>query len=117
MKDLSLKDRTGLPNERIFNKVQDFCWDPVLSKYITFPRVLDYVECFVGPNIRACHSMLINKPPDTGTRTSRHPLHQDLHYFPFRQGKLEGGRSFILEFMFVIYFVILKQRYPQTVDF
>ena len=28
--------------------------------------------------------MLINKPPDSGTRTSRHPLHQDLHYFPFR---------------------------------
>ena len=81
MKDLSLKDRTGLPNERIFNKIQDFCWDPVLSKYIMFPRVLDYVECFVGPNIRACHSMLINKPPDAGTKTSRHPLHQDLHYF------------------------------------
>ena len=28
--------------------------------------------------------MLINKPPDSGSRTSRHPLHQDLHYFPFR---------------------------------
>ena len=84
MKDVSLKDRTGLPNERIFNKIQDFCWDPILSKYILYPRVLDYVECFVGPNIRACHSMLINKPPDSGTRSSRHPLHQDLHYFPFR---------------------------------
>ena len=96
MKDLSLKDRTGLPNERIYNKVQDFCWDPVLSKYITYPRVLDYVECFVGPNIRACHSMLINKPPDAGTRTSRHPLHQDLHYFPFRQGELGGGRYWLM---------------------
>ena len=30
------------------------------------------------------HTMLINKPPDPGTLTSRHPLHQDLHYFPFR---------------------------------
>ena len=39
MKDLSLKDRTGLPNERIFNKIQDFCWDPVLSKYIMYPKV------------------------------------------------------------------------------
>lgn len=27
---------------------------------------------------------LINKPPDPGTQTSRHPLHQDLYYFPFR---------------------------------
>lgn len=47
-------------------------------------QVLDYVECFTGPNIMAMHTMLINKPPDPGTRTSRHPMHQDLHYFPFR---------------------------------
>jgi phytanoyl-CoA hydroxylase len=32
----------------------------------------------------AMHTMLINKPPDPGTLTSRHPLHQDLYYFPFR---------------------------------
>lgn len=32
----------------------------------------------------AVHTMLINKPPDPGLKTSRHPLHQDLHYFPFR---------------------------------
>jgi len=84
MKDLSLKDKRGLPNERIYNKIQDFVWDEVLAKYICSPDVLDYVQCFTGPDIRAVHSMLINKPPDAGTRTSRHPLHQDLHYFPFR---------------------------------
>jgi phytanoyl-CoA hydroxylase len=27
--------------------------------------------------------MLINKPPNVGL-SGRHPLHQDLHYFPFR---------------------------------
>ncbi|XP_059243338.1 phytanoyl-CoA dioxygenase, peroxisomal-like, partial [Mustela nigripes] len=32
----------------------------------------------------ALHTMLINKPPDTGKKTSRHPLHQDLQYFPIR---------------------------------
>jgi phytanoyl-CoA hydroxylase len=37
-------------------------------------QMLDYVECFTGPNIKAVHSMLINKPPDSGT--SKHPLHQ-----------------------------------------
>ena len=41
MKDLSLKDRAGLSSERIFNKIQDFCWDPVLAKYIMYPRVRD----------------------------------------------------------------------------
>ncbi len=84
MKDLSLKDRRGLPQERIFNKIQDFVWDDVLSQFIMLPEVLDYVQCFTGPDIRAVHTMLINKPPDAGTETSRHPLHQDLHYFPFR---------------------------------
>ena len=27
MKDLSLKDRKGLPNDRVYNKIQDFVWD------------------------------------------------------------------------------------------
>jgi len=84
MKDLSLKDRKGLPNERIYNKIQDFVWDEILGKYICADELLDYVECFTGPDVRAVHSMLINKPPDSGNKTSRHPLHQDLHYFPFR---------------------------------
>ena len=76
MKDLSLKEVQGLPNERVYNKIQDFVWDEVLSQYIQLPEVLDYVQCFTGPNIRAVHTMLINKPPDSGSRTSRHPMHQ-----------------------------------------
>lgn len=83
MKDISLS-KTNVSGERLYNKAQDFVYDEVLFQYCLHPRVLDYVECFVGPNIRAMHTMLINKPPDAGTLTSRHPLHQDLHYFPFR---------------------------------
>lgn len=44
--------------------------------YLLFFQLLDYVQCFTGHNIMAMHSMLINKPPDTGSMTSRHPLHQ-----------------------------------------
>lgn len=84
MKDVSLKGVQGVSQERVVNKIQDFVWDEVLSEHCRLPQVLDYVECFTGPNIVAMHTMLINKPPDPGTRTSRHPLHQDLHYFPFR---------------------------------
>lgn len=29
-------------------------------------QILKYVECFIGPNIMAMHTMLINKPPDAG---------------------------------------------------
>lgn len=83
MRDITLA-KTGATGERLFNKAQDFVYDEVLFQYCLHPVVLDYVECFVGPNIRAMHTMLINKPPDPGTQSSRHPLHQDLHYFPFR---------------------------------
>ncbi|ETE57727.1 Phytanoyl-CoA dioxygenase, peroxisomal, partial [Ophiophagus hannah] len=29
--------------------------------------IVKYVECFTGPDIMAMHTMLINKPPDTGS--------------------------------------------------
>ena len=66
----------GISNERRVNKIQDFVWDEELSKFVTFPQVLDVVQCFTGPDIRAMHTMLINKPPDSGKKTSRHPMHQ-----------------------------------------
>jgi len=83
MKDVSLKD-TNAKGEYLYYKVQDIVWDEIFSKFLTLPKLLDYIECFVGPNVSAMHTMLINKPPDSGKMTSIHPLHQDLHYFPFR---------------------------------
>ena len=67
--------------EQAVAKLQDFEHDPVLGGYIERPELLDWVEAFVGPDIASIHSMLINKPPGLD---SRHPLHQDLVYFPFR---------------------------------
>ncbi|XP_072165931.1 phytanoyl-CoA dioxygenase, peroxisomal-like [Diadema setosum] len=81
MKDIALRTSSG---ERAVNKIQDFRENETLFSYCTLPEILRYAECFVGPNIMAMHTMLINKPPDPGTKTSRHPMHQDLHYFPFR---------------------------------
>jgi len=62
-------------------KIQDFENDPVLFEYACHPRLLDEVERFVGTDIATIHTMLINKPPGVD---GRHPLHQDLLYFPFR---------------------------------
>lgn len=76
MRDVS--DRTSV------NKIQDITQDEVLRQYIEYNPMLDLVEAFTGPNIIAVHSMLIAKPPDSGTDSSRHPPHQDLYYFPFR---------------------------------
>lgn len=50
--------------------------DPVLVEYCKLPEIVRYVECFTGPDIMAMHTMLINKPPDTGSKSSRHPMHQ-----------------------------------------
>lgn len=84
MKDISLNKKNGLPGEKVINKIQDYFYDDVLFSYCKNQQILDYVESFTGGDIMAMHTMLINKPPDAGTKSSRHPLHQDLHYFSFR---------------------------------
>ncbi|KAG8142567.1 putative Phytanoyl-CoA dioxygenase peroxisomal protein, partial [Naja naja] len=82
MKDITIAKSTA--DENTVTKLQDFMFSEELFRYCTLPQIVKYVECFTGPDIMAMHTMLINKPPDTGKKTSRHPLHQDLHYFPFR---------------------------------
>ncbi len=63
-------------------KIQDFHHDPVLFEgYARNPKLLAWVEAFVGHDMKSIHNMLINKPPGVD---GRHPLHQDLLYFPFR---------------------------------
>ncbi len=83
MKDVMVAKGVVKPesaNERIA-KVQDFERDPVLKEYIDFDPVLDCVEALIGQELISIHTMLINKPPNVD---GRHPLHQDLLYFPFR---------------------------------
>lgn len=103
MKDVAIVKSEFVEGEKAITKIQDFCYDDELFEYCCLPEVLDYVKAFTGPNVMAMHTMLINKPPgnyhqtikrilnircvvfiDPGSLTSRHPLHQDLYYFPFR---------------------------------
>lgn len=83
MKDQSLKNK-NVRGEYLINKIQDFAYDKGFWKYISDNNVVDVVEAIIGPNITAAHSMLINKPPYSDEGASLHPMHQDLHYFPFR---------------------------------
>ncbi len=62
-------------------KIQDYENDAVLDSYTTHENILDCVERIVGHDVQTIHTMLINKPPNVD---GRHPLHQDLLYFPFR---------------------------------
>ncbi|XP_037552060.1 phytanoyl-CoA dioxygenase, peroxisomal [Nematolebias whitei] len=84
MRDVAIAKSEFVPDQRAVSKLQDFQESPELFRYCSLPQILRYVESFTGPNIMAMHTMLINKPPDAGKKTSRHPMHQDLHYFPFR---------------------------------
>ncbi|XP_019399237.1 PREDICTED: phytanoyl-CoA dioxygenase, peroxisomal isoform X1 [Crocodylus porosus] len=88
MRDVTIAKSEFIPDEKAITKIQDFQEDEELFRYCTLPQILKYVECFTGPNIMAMHTMLINKPPDPGKMSSRHPMHQDLHYFPFRPADL-----------------------------
>ncbi|CAM5083557.1 unnamed protein product [Natator depressus] len=88
MRDVAIAKSEFVPDQKAVTKVQDFQEDEELFRYCTMPQILKYVECFTGPNIMAMHTMLINKPPDSGKKSSRHPMHQDLHYFPFRPADL-----------------------------
>uniref|UniRef100_A0A8B9QPP9 Phytanoyl-CoA dioxygenase, peroxisomal n=1 Tax=Anas platyrhynchos TaxID=8839 RepID=A0A8B9QPP9_ANAPL len=81
MKNTALKSEYG-QSENVVNKVQDFQEDEELFRYCTLPEILKYVECFTGPNIMAMHTMLITNFQTL--QTFLHPMHQDLHYFPFR---------------------------------
>jgi phytanoyl-CoA hydroxylase len=75
-------------------KLQDFELDPVLFGYSKDPRVLDCVEALIGADIQTLHTMLINKPPNVD---GRHPLHQDIIYFPYRPGDKIVGTWTALE--------------------
>jgi len=83
MRDVALKgvDKTKGKN---ITKMQGFHDDPILRKYTRNKAMLKCVEAITGPSMNSVHTMLINKPPDNGTNSSRHPPHQDLWYFPFR---------------------------------
>ncbi|XP_046584926.1 phytanoyl-CoA dioxygenase, peroxisomal-like isoform X2 [Haliotis rubra] len=64
MRDVSISKSEFVPGEQAVTKIQDFMNDEVLFDYCCLPQVVDYVECFTGPNVMAMHTMLINKPPD-----------------------------------------------------
>ena len=83
MRDVTVAKKKEM-GERAITKLQRWQDDEVLFSYCTLPAVLNVVKGLIGNNVRSMHTMFINKPPDTGIGSSRHPPHQDLWYFPFR---------------------------------
>jgi phytanoyl-CoA hydroxylase len=83
MRDIAIEKKKEW-GENAITKLQDWHDDERLFEYCKHPAVMKYVNAIIGPNTRSIHTMLINKPPDVGLGSSRHPPHQDLWYFPFR---------------------------------
>jgi phytanoyl-CoA hydroxylase len=83
MRDIAIAKRKEL-GEKSITKLQDWQDDEVLFSYCKHAEVTKYVEAIIGPSFKSIHTMLINKPPDVGMGSSRHPAHQDLWYFPIR---------------------------------
>ena len=97
MRDVMVAKGVVTPGSRgeAIAKIQDFHNDRVLfDGYCRHPKLLEWVEAFVGPDVKTIHNMLINKPPNVD---GRHPLHQDLLYFPFRPADAIVGTWTALE--------------------
>jgi len=84
MQDVAIAKSEFVNGQRAVTKLQEFQNDEVLFQYCQHKKMLEYVCTVIGENVAAMHTTLINKPSDPGTKSSRHPLHQDLAYFPFR---------------------------------
>ena len=83
LKDLKIKDRK---HEGVVTKLQNWAYDRILWQFAKNNNIVPYIESIIGKDIRAHHFMVINKPSDPGQLSSRHPLHQDLFYWPITNG-------------------------------
>lgn len=60
MRDVTVAKQKGM-GEKSITKLQDFMDDEVLFQYCAEPEVLRVVESIVGADVKAMHTMLINK--------------------------------------------------------
>jgi phytanoyl-CoA hydroxylase len=90
MRDVMVAKGAVVPKSNLeaIAKLQDYENDPVLDAYNQHEALIDCVESLLGPDLQSIHCMLINKPPGVD---GRHPLHQDLVYFPFRPAEAVLG--------------------------
>jgi phytanoyl-CoA hydroxylase len=85
VRDINVVDGTqqDVKDEYAIIKLNHYEDDEVFMSFASHPANLHIVEAFTGPRIRSINTMYICKPPGL-TESTRHPLHQDLLYFPDR---------------------------------
>jgi len=70
-------------DEKHIHKIQDWMFDEELFTYARHEKQAEVLKSICGPDVKCIQTMLLNKPNGVGP-TTRHPLHQDLLYFPVR---------------------------------
>ncbi|XP_047377262.1 phytanoyl-CoA dioxygenase, peroxisomal-like [Sciurus carolinensis] len=91
MRDVTIAKSEYIPSEKTISKVQDFQEDEELFRFCTLPEVRDRsLFSSSQPACRSAQDLMLKQANSSGNckKTSRHPLHQDLHYFPFRPSNL-----------------------------
>jgi len=86
MRDVALAQKMkGIArSDQDVSKLQDLQDDPVFfESFMNHSGMIQVVGELIGSNVRTIHSMCIQKVTDPGKQTTRHPMHQDLAYFPF----------------------------------
>ena len=86
VRDVNVADGTVTvaSRERGVIKLNHFENDRVMMEHFARDAaLLDVVEAFTGPDVMTINTMVVVKPPGLAEST-RHPLHQDLLYFPNR---------------------------------
>ncbi|CAK8694618.1 unnamed protein product [Clavelina lepadiformis] len=68
IRDIANAKKQLKPDERSVTRIQDFHVDPIMFEYCRDKKILQFVEAFIGQDITAMHSVLINKPPDPANR-------------------------------------------------
>eukprot|EP00945_MAST-04E_sp_MAST-4E-sp1_P004205 g4205.t1 len=81
-----LDDKSHLPKEFSVIKMNGFCGiegeDEVFTSYMRHRNLLPYIQQFIDSNVASTAShMYVCKPPGL-SKSTVHPMHQDLLYFP-----------------------------------
>jgi phytanoyl-CoA hydroxylase len=83
------------PEKGIWKLLQPDWYDPIFEPYPRDAKLLDVIECLIGPDIKAFLTMMIYKPP--GLESAVHPYHQDSAYFNFGPHDLIVGSWIALD--------------------
>ena len=109
VRDINIADKTidtsHLAPEFSYIKLNTFAGpagrDEIFHSYVENPKLKPFIQQFICPAAKnetliTQNGMMVVKPPglgQTGSESTRHPLHQDLYYFARGERDAEGNMT------------------------